>query len=205
VAGRRIFGTWQAAVVKAGLNYEDVTGVRRWDRSKVIEKIQELAAEGVPLNATHVGRYYHFLHSIAVMRFPYSWRKALRAAGLDPDEYQIPRGRWDRSKAEDWVRKRFANKRSILARDVPRDIRDFVYRHLGINWPQFLQTLGIQYPGVERRSDWTKRKLIEEIRRWNAEGNRVNYQAVKLGYQALIHQARKFFGSWDRARAAAGV
>src|SRR6266568_4874 len=40
---------------------------------------------------------------------------------------------------------------------------------------------------------------------WNAEGHRVNYRAVALEHQALIHQARKYYDSWDRARAAARV
>jgi hypothetical protein len=72
-------------------------------------------------------------------------------------------------------------------------------------WADFVESLGIAYPGIKKRRDWTKGKLIEEIRRWKAEGHRLNDRAVKFEYQALIHQARKFFGSWDRARAAARV
>jgi hypothetical protein len=68
-----------------------------------------------------------------------------------------------------------------------------------------VESLGLPFPGIRKRRDWTKQKLLEEIRQWKAEGHRLNYQAVKCEYQALIHQARKFFGSWDRARAAAGV
>jgi hypothetical protein len=69
----------------------------------------------------------------------------------------------------------------------------------------FVESLGIPYPGVKKRLDWTEQKLLDEIRRWQAEGHRLNYKAVHCEYQALIHQARKFFGSWDRARAAVRV
>jgi hypothetical protein len=61
------------------------------------------------------------------------------------------------------------------------------------------------YLGVKKRRDWTRRKVLAEIRRLKAEGSRVNYRAVKDTYQALLHQARKYFGSWDAARAAARV
>jgi hypothetical protein len=62
-----------------------------------------------------------------------------------------------------------------------------------------------RYPGIKKRRDWSKTKLLSEIRRWKRTGHRLNYRAVAETYQALIHQARKFFGSWDRARAAARV
>jgi hypothetical protein len=33
----------------------------------------------------------------------------------------------------------------------------------------------------------------------------MGYKAVQAVYQALIHQGKKFFGSWDEALIAAGV
>jgi hypothetical protein len=99
-AGRRLFGTWERAVHKAGLNYEQASGIRRWNRDKVIERIRNLAAEGIPLHASYIQKHYAFLYRAAVEHFPASWSKALRAAGFDPDEHKKPRGRWDEQKAE---------------------------------------------------------------------------------------------------------
>jgi hypothetical protein len=132
----------------------------------------------------------------------FSWAKALRAAGIDPKLHRMPRGTWTPEGAEDWVRQRVAKRKPILARDAPSDLLNFIHRRLRVSWTDFVESLGIPYPGIKRRRDWTKRKLFEEIRRWGAEGNRLNYKAVQAERQALIHQARKFFGSWDRARAA---
>lgn len=141
----------------------------------------------------------------AVKHFPKSWGKALRAAGLDPDQHKMPRGPWDEPAAASWVQERLGKRQSILARDVPLDLSHFVWRRLGKGWADFVGALGIAYPGLKKRRDWTEVKLVAEIRRWTAAGNPLNYRAVADNYQALIHQARKFFGSWDRARAAAGV
>lgn len=203
--GRRYFGTWPAAIQKAGLSYDEATGRRHWTRELVLEEIQAMAERGGTLSATYVEKHYPALYRAAVKRFPSSWAKALRAAGLDPAEHRMPRGRWDRQRAEGWVRTRMRKDKSILARDAPRDLVDFVHNGLGTGWINFVESLGIDYPGVRKRYDWTKRALVSEIRRWGAEGHRLNYRAVKLEYQALIHQARKFFGSWDRARHVAGV
>jgi hypothetical protein len=203
--GRRLFGAWRAAVERAGLHYEQVSGVRRWNQEKVIERIQQLAAEGSPLHGSHIKQVHPHLHRAAVKLFPSGWGKALRAAGFDPDEHRLVQGRWDSQSAEDWARNQAGNRKSILARDVPPDLLDFVYKRLGTGWADFVESLGIPYPGVKKRRDWSKKVLLSEIRRWKAERRRLNYRAVRYEYQALILQARKYYGSWDRARAAAGV
>jgi hypothetical protein len=132
--GRRLFGTWRTAVEKAGLSYEDVSGVRRWNRRRVIERIQKLAADGVCLHSSSVQQHYPFLHRAAIKQFPKSWAKALRAAGLNPAEHRMPKGNWDRHKAESWVRKRAAAKRSLFAKDAPRSLFRFVNRRIDMSW-----------------------------------------------------------------------
>jgi hypothetical protein len=202
---RRLFGTWAKAVEAAGFDYEHVTGVRRWSREKVIEEIQKLAAEGVPLDATSIGRKYSYLHEAAVKLFPRSWGKALRAAGFDPDEHKKPKGVWDCQRAEDWIRNRAASKKSVLARDAPRALFDFIRRRLALRWTEFVEQItGVPYPGRKLRRDWTREKVLSEIRRLKAERNTLTYRAVASACgQAVIHQARKFFGSWDAACSAA--
>lgn len=204
-AGRRLFGTWQAAVEKAGLDFEEATGVLRWSQQKVVQAIQSLAKSGVALNASCIARRHATLFNVAVNRFPRSWAKALQAAGFDPNENKARRGKWNQQKAEVWSRKRISKGRSILARDVPPDLVDFVHKRLKTSWVDFVESLGVPYPGIKKRRDWTKEKLLEEIRRRKAQGQRLNYRAVASEHQALIHQARKFFGSWHRARSAAKV
>ena len=103
------------------------------------------------------------------------------------------------------MQKRLAKQRSVLARDAPADLQRFVRNRLQKSWTDFIESFGIRYPGVKKRRDWTKAKVLTEIRAWKRKGHRLNYRAVKLGYQALLQQAKKFFGSWDNARVAAGV
>lgn len=48
-----------------------------------------------------------------------------------------------------------------------------------MSWVEFLASLGIPYPGIKRRRDWTRQLLIAEIRRWRDEGHRLNFKAVR--------------------------
>jgi hypothetical protein len=114
------------------------------------------------------------------------YRSALRAAGLDPDERKKPRGPWTRVKAEDWVRRRVVKGVSILARDAPRDLLGFVSRRLGASWTGFVESLGVPYPGIKKRRDWTAAGVVSEIRRWEAEGYPLRYKRVQEGYQAEV-------------------
>ena len=201
----RLFGTWQKAIETAGVDYERVTGLWRWSREKVVEE-SRLSGAGVPLDATNIQRQHPALHQAAITQLPKSWAKALRAAGFDPDEHKQSRGVWNRQTAESWVRTRAARKKSIVARDVPRDLLAFVRRRLETGWAEFIEGVtGRPYPGDKKRWDWTEEKLLTEIRRLRAEKNPLTYRAVAACSQSYIHQARRFFGSWDAARAAAGA
>lgn len=179
VAACRLFGSWRKAVEAAGFDYEQVTGVRHWSRKKVLEEIKRLATARVPLNSTNIQRNHSALHQAATKLFPRSWAKALQAAGFDPAEHRLPKGVWNRPVAEQWVRTRAAQKQSLAAHDVPRDLRDFVRRRLEASWSEFVeQVTGRPCPGSKKRRDWTKEKLLSEIRRLKATGNPLTSRAV---------------------------
>ena len=205
LAASRRFGSWAVALQMASLDYDTITSRRSWTRDKVIAEIRKLEADQIPLNASWIMRRYGALYCAAIKLFPKSWGKALQAAGFDPFEHKKRRGRWKKKQAEAWVRKRIDKGLSLVAGDVPRDLRYFVHDALKMNWTSYVESFGIPYPGIKKRRDWTKDTLVEEIRRWAAEGHRTNRKSVSREYQALIPQAIKYFGTWDAARAAAGV
>jgi hypothetical protein len=201
----RLFGTWRAAIKKAGLNYDDIRLLRKWSQKKVIRFVQELAAENVPISSKHIKEHYPFLYSAGIKKFPRSWSKVLRAAGFEPEKHKAPQDKWDARSAEEWVRDRLANEEPVLARDAPSKLFQFVREQLKLSWVEFLATLGVCDHGSHAVRKWSSVKVISEIQRWNAEGQALNSAAMVQIDQSLVIQARKFFGSWDTARAAAGV
>ena len=54
------------------------------------------------------------------------------------------------------------------------------------------------------RGKWSKELVIAAIRRRHAGGLPLNYQAVVCDNEKLAGAARRYFGSWDAALAAAG-
>ena len=164
-----------------------------------------MAAKREPLNSAHVKENDYSLYRAAIREFPYSWGKALRAAGLSPDDHQAPRECWDEQKAERWVRERLANRTTIRALDAPSKLFQFVREHLQLSWADYIESLGIVDQRIQRKRRWDRAKVISEIRCLKSNGQPLNSQAVGKVDQSLVVQARKFFCSWDRARAAAKV
>lgn len=204
-AGWRLFGTWRTAIEKAGLNYDKIRLLRQWSRQKVIQYVQRLAAGMVPLSSKHIRENYPFLYSAGLKKFPRSWSKVLRAAGFEPEHHKAPRDKWDLQSAEEWVRDRLARDESVLARDAPSKLFQFVRAQLSLGWVDFLESLDVREHGSHSIRRWSRAKVISEIRRWNADGQPLNSTAMVQVDQSLVVHARRFFGSWDSARSAAKV
>lgn len=103
--GARLFGSWRAALLAAGVNptlvvtdaaplsagvsgridHEPASQARRWTPEGVIDAILARLREQMPINAVAVRRDNPSLHSGGRRRFG-NWRKALIAAGLHSDE-----------------------------------------------------------------------------------------------------------------------
>ncbi len=79
------FGSWKNAIQKAGIDYEKIRKVRKpYTNEELIEIIKNLAAKGVSLKASDIGRdrenrkYY-----IAAQRRFHNWKEFLKKAGID--------------------------------------------------------------------------------------------------------------------------
>lgn len=79
---RKHFGSWRNAIEAAGLKYSDIRRYREWDEQAVIDRLLELHAKGVDLNAKSMEEHDITLITAARRRFE-SWDRALTAAGLD--------------------------------------------------------------------------------------------------------------------------
>jgi len=112
--------------------------------------------------------------------------------------------KWTDAKARAWVLARRAAGRRFATRDVPSGLLGYVHRTTG-SWIAFVESLGIPYPDVRKRS-WTDALVMAELRRLRRAGHPLNLKAVVESQgQALKHQAATRFGSWNDALRAVGV
>ena len=93
----RIFGSWDAGMRAAGIDPKRVRRIRRWSRQAVIDRIQQLADQGMRLNRAATNRVDPSL-PLSARRFFASWDDALKAAGLDPRQHRRKGIPWTRDR-----------------------------------------------------------------------------------------------------------
>jgi hypothetical protein len=98
----RLFGRWDRALSAAGLDADDVSRYRRWDRNTVAFELRSRAMDDEALNSGAIQREDSGLHAAAVRHFG-SYDRALRAARVDPNSVRRRRA-WTRNEVIDALR-----------------------------------------------------------------------------------------------------
>jgi hypothetical protein len=81
-AGRKYFGGWEETLTAAGFDYSRIRRKNFWNRQNVVARIQELHKANEPLYVSAAEVKYGGLVGAATVYIG-SWRKAIKAAGLD--------------------------------------------------------------------------------------------------------------------------
>lgn len=130
---KRLFGSWARALHAAGVDADEVAMYRRWDKHTIVFELRARAAERESLNSGALQKDDAGLHS-ACLRFFGSYLAALKAAGLNPDDYR-QRKSWSRQRVLSALRQRSKKKRKGLDESsVRRDdaaLHRAAVRHFG--------------------------------------------------------------------------
>ncbi len=186
------FGGWREAVLAAGLEPEP-RGI--WNREMVLEGIQRLHAEGIPLD--RIRHYDKSLVSAAVRQFG-NWGNAVRAAGFPRP--RTTRRQWTKQLVIEAIRQRHRQGRSLtgVSKEAP-SLAAAALNCLG-GWHKAIVAAGLE-PKVRR--SWSKEIVIREIQARHQRGlpmtNMPKHDATLSG------AAGHYFGSWKSALVAAGL
>jgi hypothetical protein len=90
----RLFASWDRALHAAGLDADEISRYRKWDRDSVVYELRSRVSDGEALNSGAIQRDDSGLHAAAVRHFG-SYDSALRAAKVDPDAVRRRRS-WTR-------------------------------------------------------------------------------------------------------------
>jgi hypothetical protein len=90
----RLFGQWHLALHAAGLDADEISQYRAWDRNTVVFELKARASDREALNSGALQREDPGLHAAAVRYFG-TYDKALKAAKLDPQALRL-RKRWNK-------------------------------------------------------------------------------------------------------------
>jgi hypothetical protein len=131
------FGSYRAAIAKAGIVYADVTRRPRWTRQAIIRLLKQARRAEQDLHWSAVIRRRDELGKAAFAslqpRLFGSWARALHAAGLDADDIHLYRV-WDRATVAYELRARRADDEPLNSGAVQRDdpgLHAAAIRHFG--------------------------------------------------------------------------
>ena len=163
---------------------------QRWTKARVVEALRRRHVEGPPLS--HVWRDDKPLFRAAVRKFG-NWHNALRAAGLEPRPYR----KWSAERVVDGLRAWYRRQPCVIRRVDPA-LAGAAYRFFG-SVSQALEAAGLAPPPGR----WTPRRVIEHIQDGRVQGRPIHIAG--LGDLRLAAAAKRYFGSWRAAVAAAGL
>jgi len=215
----RSFGSWTGALAAAGINLPARQGARTWSPKKVIRGIQRASVKPESLCYKNMMVRRRSLLEAAKKHFG-SWRKALIAAGVDPESVRLTRT-WDRESVIEAILDRAVKDEPLAVTKVsPSSLAQWGIRIFG-SWGEALRTAGLapdQYvyvrvPGLATDSGtltevgeatappqkWSKDRITEELRRRVQEGKAINMARLKIEDRPLHSAVRRHFGSWELA------
>ena len=221
----RSFGSWTGALATAGINLPVRQGARTWSPKKVIRGIQRASVKPESLCYKNMMIRRRSLLEAAKKHFG-SWRKALIAAGVDPESVRLTRT-WDRESVIEAILDRAVKEEPLAVTKVsPGSLAQWGIRIFG-SWAEALlaagldpdqyvyirsprlaarkgaQTEGIDPPPAKQR--WSKDRVASELRRRVREGKAINMARLKIENRPLHSAVRRHFGGWATAVLHAGL
>ncbi len=158
-AATRYFGSWEAAVTFAGLDYEEIRRYKSWTRERIVARIQELHAQGVDLSWRNVCLNVDAQLAAAATKKSHfgSWREALESAGLDYDSIRRYR-EWDDERILQQVRELHRGGRELNAKNMEQEDIALITaaRRRFDSWHKALTAAGLDYKQIVQRAPFKR-------------------------------------------------
>ncbi|MCS7264958.1 MAG: hypothetical protein NZ805_09020 [Armatimonadetes bacterium] len=184
----------------------------RWSRERIVEEIQNLHEQGIPLHMASVRRVFPSLVATACSKKYFgSWKAAVEAAGFNYEEI-IQVKRWSEERVLEEIRKIQNSTGDLRPSSVARFCQTLLMaakKFFG-SWRGAVIAAGIDYDlhvrqRKQSRVDQDKDEIIKEIRRLYREGRIDELSGAWRYHLSLFRKARHRFGSWKKAMEAAGL
>jgi hypothetical protein len=204
------FGSYRAAVEKAGIDYAEVIRRPRWTKQRIIALIKQAKRKGQDLNWSAVTQRNDELGRAAFAalqpRLFGRWDRALAAAGLDADEVSRYR-KWDRNTIAFELKSRAQNEEALSSGAVQQEdpsLHAAAVRHFG-SYDQALRGAKIDATRVRQRRAWNREAVLRALKAAKRQGKKLSDSAIRREDSALYGAAVRLFGTFTKAREAAGI
>ncbi|MBC8135738.1 MAG: hypothetical protein H8F28_07630 [Fibrella sp.] len=181
-AATRYFGSWQAAIEYAGLNYDDIRKYRSWTKDRIIERIRELHAQDADLSWRHISLTLDPSLAAAATKKSHfgSWRSALDAAGLDYDDIRRYRD-WSEDEVIRRIRDMYAQGEPLNAKSMEKKDITLITaaRRRFPSWDKTLTAAGLDYKGIVVRAPFRRKRKTESVRPTSPGGSLASNLATR--------------------------
>lgn len=180
--------------------------LRKWSRESVKDGILARLESGKEMNASAVVKNDQGLFSAAQKRFG-GWNNALKAAGLDPEKYQlrVAKGYWSenpQARIVGLIKKLEAAGEDLSATSIYNNhgpLHDAALKYLG-SWENAVRMAGFDYDSLRRqRKPYTKKELLDRLRQLQFEGFRLDWSSIRNYDQNLAMAIVSRFGGYGNA------
>ncbi len=158
-AATRYFGTWEAAVRFAGIDYDNIRKYRSWTRERIVSRIRELHEQGTDLSWRNVCINIDPQLAAAATKKSHfgSWREALEASGLDYDTIRRYK-EWDDDRVLDLVKELYSQGKDMNAKNVEHEDITLITaaRRRFDTWHQTLIAAGLDYRQIVQRAPFRR-------------------------------------------------
>jgi hypothetical protein len=198
------FGSYRAAVEKAGIDYADVVRRPRWTKQHIIKLIKQAKREGDDLHWSAVTKRGDELGRAAFAslqkRLFGSWDRALHGAGLDADEISQYR-KWDKNGIVFELKSRFREKEPLNSGAVQKEdpgLHAAAVRHFG-SYDAALRAAKVDPAKIRRRQRWSKEEVNKQLKAFSKKHD-VTDAALRQHAPALYGAVLRFYKSVAGAR-----
>src|SRR5689334_11965925 len=164
------FGSYRAAVERAGIDYATVIRRPRWTRPLIIGLIKNAKRRGDDLHWSAVTRRRDELGKAAFAslqpRLFGTWDRALHAAGLDADEINLYR-KWNRNSIAFELKHMASENQPLSSGAVQKEdpgLHAAALRYFG-SYDAALRAAKIDPATVRQRQTWTKQRVVAELKK----------------------------------------
>jgi len=204
------FGSYRAAVERAGIDYSEVVRRPRWTRASIIGVIKDARRADKELHWSAVTKRRDELGKAAFAslqpRLFGSWDRALHAAGLDADEVNRYR-KWDKNTVISELKARFREGEALNSGAIQRDdpgLHAAAVRHF-VGYDEALRAAKLDPVKVRQRRVWDRADVIRALKQAKKSGKHLSDSTIRREHPALYGAAVRLFGSFTAARNAAGI
>ena len=136
-----------------------------------------------------------------------NWSHALTSCGIDPIKarrHEI----WSRNRIKRELINLSKQGEDLSWKESEKKHRFLLYAGIEYfgTWEKALSTIGLDYSKIKKPHEWSKEKIIKEIKALNEKGIDLSWRAMRRqGYGPLHTMSSFYFGSWRKAVTEAGL